>query len=280
MLREKADEMRLDPELPRKVRTRMRGRRGGTVFVAVLVMAGLVVGGLAGVNALRDREAAVVRPAQTSSSLPIFPQTPGQLNAIRRSVAVGERTEWLDPVSVAEQFLATELEWERSDIEMEEPKALPGGDLTISASNPEVLSRIGFDKPIWQELVLRRLPEGVYVITSASTAAVSLESPQPDDPFRPKAPIRFAGRLNPPATKLDVRTELDYSIGGIGGGPALSTAPHDGRFDFESDLGDLLFPGFPGLPEVTAGDPQGVVVQLFVYRAEDTVGLTSFRLTP
>jgi hypothetical protein len=246
-----------------------------TAFAALAVS----VAAFAGARTFLDQERGELRPAHTSSELPIYPASPHRLNAIRRAVDDGGRTWWRDPVAVARKYVIEELEWEASDIEMLEPEPVPGGGVTIALSNPRVLSAIGIQSPVWQKLTLDRLSEGMYVIRTARTDAVTLESPQADDTFRPKAPIMFSGHLNPPVLPLSIRSELDYAIGGVGTSPGKGNAPHDGQFEFEAGLRDLFPPGLPGLPEISADDPEGVVVQLVVHHAEGSVGLVSFRLT-
>src|SRR5687768_12529042 len=105
MLRDKADEMRLSPQMPLGLRRRSRNRRAMTAALSSVVIIAVSVGGFAGLRAALDdelsgnpvvpanpgdpHEGEVVRPITW-----IYPEKPGE---VQERVDQGQDQQWLDP---------------------------------------------------------------------------------------------------------------------------------------------------------------------------------------
>lgn len=207
LLRVKADEMHLDPEMPGRLRKRARLRRATSTTLIGMVVLGAAFGSYAGLRAITgdelDRPRLAAEPPGDAPAgeitferiLWIFPDNPQD---IQERVDHGQDVSWFDPIEVGRMFAEDVLSWRRDDvvagIHSDDP-------LTVLIENSPLAEASGAPTHLGITLEMERWePEGIYYVRRANSGLLTLSSPKPEIPFslREAAPTQafeFEGRL-------------------------------------------------------------------------------------
>jgi hypothetical protein len=228
MLDEKAEEMRLDPRIPRGVLRRARRRRAANAVLAGTVTVGLALGALFGARTLLD-ETSVPQPTRpggtTEEFYPfIYPPTLEELEVTREQVAQGSMPMWTEPEGAAILFAVNVMGWDMDDVEVD----VQGDTATIR--NPALPEAARFEGGLPTTLHLFEVPGSdppFYAVLAAVADAIGVESVGPDDEFGAGGRVGFRGRLAfvPTDARIVLTVEDDQ------GSAEASTVPDtDGRF--------------------------------------------------
>ena len=245
LLRAKAEEMRIDPRMPRPVLRRARRRRMATVLVAGVVAAGVALGGMAGLRAVLVAEPPV-RPADPQWR-GIWPQaTRAEAESAQACADRGdpECTWQLDANLVVDRYATEQLNWR--DVlfityHAEGLEDIEGGDRELP---PRLLADPG---PLFvtiadcsgrgrcdsATLVLERLlrTDGIWSI--ASVRLGTLPPPPTEEPTLSPLPI-------PPPEEFEIRdfaqAFLDARLAGSGAEEFLSGVAADQYSTHEGGL--------------------------------------------
>jgi hypothetical protein len=171
LLQAKAEEMRLDPRIPRPVLRRARRRRVATAVVAGMVAVGVALGGVAGLRA-----SLVAEPPVAPGQGPwrgIWPQdTRADAEAAQEAADAGDPDAvWqLDGEEVIRRYGVEVLEWETVHFEQDPWEA---DTLVVAIGNcPRVATKgCPFEVDITVERLVRKGPGGVFVVTEAEVTA-------------------------------------------------------------------------------------------------------------
>jgi hypothetical protein len=263
ILDEKAEEMRLDPRIPRRVLRRARRRRAANAILAGTVTVGLALGAFVGARALLD-ETAVPQPTRpggtTEEFYPfIYPPTLEELEVTQAQVAQGSMPMWTEPQGAATLFAVNVMGWDMDDVEVDVQG--DGDEITAVISNPRISRAAGSGRDLRTTLFMFRVPEpgpNVYAVLAAQADGLELEPIGPDQGFGADGRIGFRGSLGFIPEGARVVLNVD------GGTPVSVLAP-DGVFEVETEAPAPLGPST--LISVAIRDGSG-----------NTIGLTSSRV--
>jgi hypothetical protein len=196
LLRDRADEVQVDPRIPERVLRRARRRRVATGLVAGAVAVGAVAGMVVGARVLvrETAEPREVRPAATpGGSYPfIYPSTPEELETTQAEVAQGSMPMWTEPGGAAILFAVDVMGWEMDDVEVD----VQGDTATIR--NPSLPEASRFEGGLPTTLHLLEVPGSdppIYAVLAAVADAIGVEPVGPDDMFGAGDRVAFRGRL-------------------------------------------------------------------------------------
>ena len=213
MLRDKAEEIHLDEQVPPTLRKRARRRRAGTTIVAALVVLGVAAGATQAMRfalELRSSRDPHLRLAGSGTSVgTIWPASEAELEAARQAAADGRETFWLDPEATARMFGVRVLGWSATDITTDLETQVPA---QVSIRNRSL------DPSLTTSLVLRRSGDpAIYGVVEARTGAVSTMSPWPYFAWRPGEAVDFMGFLTTPIPDLTIEASLHWDGGSATG---------------------------------------------------------------
>ena len=263
MLDEKAEEMRLDPRIPRGVLGRARRRRAANAVLAGAVTVGLALGAFVGARALLD-ETAVPQPTRpggtTEEFYPfIYPPTLEELEGTREQVAQGSMPMWTEPEGVAILFAVNVMGWDMDDVEVDIQGS--GEEITAVIRNHRISLAAGSGRDLRTTIFLFQVPEPgprMYAVLAAQAEGLEIEPIGPDEEFGADGRVGFRGSLGFIPEGARVVLSVD------GGTPVSVPAP-DGVFEVETQISGPLGPST--LVTVAIQDGSG-----------NTIGLTSSRV--
>jgi hypothetical protein len=263
MLDEKAEEMRLDPRIPRGVLGRARRRRAANAVLAGAVTVGLALGAFVGARALLD-ETAVPQPTRpggtTEEFYPfIYPPTLEELEGTREQVAQGSMPMWTEPEGVAILFAVNVMGWDMDDVEVDIQGS--GEEITAVIRNHRISLAAGSGRDLRTTIFLFQVPEPgprMYAVLAAQAEGLEIEPIGPDEEFGADGRVGFRGSLGFIPEGARVVLSVD------GGTPVSVPAP-DGVFEVETQISGPLGPST--LITVAIQDGSG-----------NTIGLTSSRV--
>jgi hypothetical protein len=270
LLREKAEEVRIGPAIPREILRRARRRRVAYGTLAMVVVAGLVAGGV-GISRLVLAERTTPRlgpggpDGPVAESYPfIYPPNRQQLDTTRAEVADGSMPMWTDPLGTAILFAVNVMGWDMEDVEV----SVRGDDpITAVIANPAVSEAAGSGADIRTTLELVRLTDPtMYAVLAAEAEGVTLEPVGPDDQVGAGGRIAIRGSLGfiPEGATVELR---------VGEGPPASDQAPRGQFFVIAELADP--PGPSTLVSVAVKDGAGNIVQLTSSRLATPLAGTS-----
>ncbi len=179
----------------RRAARHRRVRRGIAGAVAIAIGAAGI--GLAYTAFAPDRSRRPATEAGTTrTDLPIWPDGPeAELDRTQQSVDDGHQPWYLSPRLVAEVFAMEVMHWEREDVRVQAADPEARGVAVASISNPALASEAG-TPTVTTVLEMERWrgrPDGIFVITKATSDVISIERPLQYEDFGP-APV-FEGDL-------------------------------------------------------------------------------------
>ena len=228
LLRDKANEMRLDHEMPARIGRRTRRRRSGTVLLTALLVAGTAYGSYSGVRAVMHQQSpAEVIPAEPPGGPAGGTMTaelgtwiyPGDPQVLQENVEAGVDLTWIDPHEVAIRFADEVLGWSREDVET----STQGDDPPLVAvANPSLAAEVGAPNDLRIVLELRKWGwDGgdLFYVRHARADILHLEPPAIESrlkgpPPDPLEPLTLEGTLDfvPEAATLvaELRSSNDF----------------------------------------------------------------------
>jgi hypothetical protein len=244
LLREKAEEVRLDGRIPGPVLRRSRRRRALTGVLAVTLAVGAVGGVFVGARLLSQETAPEprgARPAGTPAGFYpfIYPETQEQLDATTAEVAQGSMPMWSDPRGAAVIYAVNELGWEMNHAEV----SVRGDDpITAFITNPVFNEAAGAQADLRTAVYLAKVPGAqdppVYAVLAAQAEDIELEPAGPDEEVGEERSLTIGGRVGfvPQGAKVELTVEWSW-INDLGGRmverASDSVVPDaDGRFRF------------------------------------------------
>ncbi len=228
MLDERAEEMRLDPRIPRGVLRRAKRRRAATAALAGAVTVGLALGAFVGARMLLDsttRGPTELRPGGTTEEFYpfIYPPTRGELEVTQEQVAQGSMPLWTEPEGAAILFAVNVMGWDMDDVEVDVQ------DETATIRNPSLPEAARFEGGLPTVLLFEvaGADPPVYAVVAAVADTIGLQPVGQDEVFGTGGRGAFRGRLAfVPADARVVLTVQDDQ-----GTVEASTIPDaDGRF--------------------------------------------------
>lgn len=281
MLDEKAEEMRLDPRIPRGVLRRARWRRAANAVLAGTVTVGLALGAFFGARTLLD-ETSVPQPTRpggtTEEFYPfIYPPTLKELEVTQEQVAQGSMPMWTEPQGAAILFAVNVMGWDMDDVE-----ASVRGDEPLMAviTNPALNEAAGATADLRTAVYLARVPGSdppMYAVLAAMAENMELEPAGPDEEFSAEGRIEMEGRLRsvPPGTRARMTVEWRWWTNDLGGQMTegardWSTPDADGRVRFSAIVDEHIGPST--LLTVALLDPDGRTLALTSSRISTPVG--------
>jgi hypothetical protein len=259
VLRTKAEEMRVGPDLPAGLRQRARRKRLANAAVAAAVVGAVGFGSFTGFRFALEQTAGP-RPVAPAGSeergIPsIFPE-PHLVPQLQRDADTGDAAQWRDPQYVAMRFAMDVMGWERDVFRLSAPPSTPG---RIAIWNPMVTLERHARTILTMERYENR-DDGISMVTMAQAPDVRIESPTPWSPVRP-------GQL------IQVRGGLGFHHEGGGLGAEITTVPGG----TPTSKGQDYAPEFAF--EMPAPAERAVAASFTMYDAEGTyVARTAFRL--
>jgi hypothetical protein len=240
MLDEKAEEMRLDPRIPRGVLRRARRRRAANAVLAGTVTVGLALGAFVGARALLD-ETAVPQPTRpggtTEEFYPfIYPPTLEELEVTREQVAQGSMPMWTEPEGAAILFAVNTMGWDMNDVKVDVQDH--DDEITAVISNPRMSRSAGSGRDLRTTLFMFRVPEPgprMYAVLAAQADGLELEPIGPEAEFGAEGRVGFRGSLGFIPEGARVVLSVD-------GGPPVSVPAPDGVFEVETQAPAPLGP--------------------------------------
>jgi hypothetical protein len=273
MLDEKAEEMRLDPRIPRGVLRRARRRRAANAVLAGTVTVGLALGAFVGARALLD-ETAVPQPTRpggtTDEFYPfIYPPTLEELEVTQEQVAQGSMPMWTEPEGAAILFAVNVMGWDMDDVEVD-----PQDDAVV------IRNRSFDGRSLPTTLHLQMVPGSappVYAVLAAVSDSIALEARDADEESG-AGTIALDGRVRhvPPGTTVELTVVWRQWTNELGGRmtEGASTEPvvpdEEGRFSFSSIVDDHIGPST--LLSVALLDADGRTLALTSSRIATPVG--------
>ncbi|MGH2655304.1 MAG: hypothetical protein ACRDIZ_01155 [Actinomycetota bacterium] len=243
MLDEKAEEMRLDPRIPRGLLSRARRRRAANAFLAGTVTVGLALGAFVGARALLD-ETAVPHPTRPGGTTDEFypfihPPTLEELEVTQEQVAQGSMPMWTEPEGAAILFAVNVMGWDMEDVEVD-----PQDDAVVIRNR----SFDGGSLPT--TLHLQMVPGSeppVYAVLAAVSDSIALEPRDADEEFG-AGTIALDGRVRhvPPGTTVELTVVWQWT-NELGGRMTESSREpvvpdENGRFSFSPIVDDHIGP--------------------------------------
>jgi hypothetical protein len=230
MLDEKAEEMRLDPRIPRGVLRRARRRRAANAVLAGTVTVGLALGAFVGARTLLD-ETAIPQPTRpggtTEEFYPfIYPPTLEELEVTQEQVAQGSMPMWTEPEGAAILFAVNVMGWDMEDVEVDVQ------DDTATIRNPALPEAARFEgglPTVLHVFEVRDSDPPIFAVLAAVVESIDIEPVGPDEAFGAGDRVAFRGRLAfvPTDASVVLAVEDDRGVG-----VEASTAPDaDGRFE-------------------------------------------------
>jgi hypothetical protein len=243
LLREKADEVRLGPRIPREVLRRSRRRRVGNAILAGAVTIGVVAASSVGFRLLLRETAdgrGEVRPAGTPAApyFPfIFPSTREELQTTAAEVAQGSMPMWTDPKGTAILFAVNVLGWDMNDVAVD----VRGDDpITAVMTNPTLNDAAGAEADLRTAVYILSIPGShdppMYAVLATLAEDMELEPVGPDEQFGAGGTVAFRGRLRSAPEGATVVLTVDDRRG-----VPVSPGP-DGRFEVEADVSGGIGP--------------------------------------
>jgi hypothetical protein len=235
MLDEKAEEMRLDPRIPRGVLRRARRRRAANAALAGAVTVGLALGAFVGARALLDQTTsgpAEIRPGGTTEEFYpfIYPPTLEELEFTEEQVAQGSMPLWTEPEGAAILFAVNVMGWDMDDVEVD----VRGQTATIS--NPALPDGFRVKEGLPTVLHLAEVPgSAIHAVVAAQAEGMELEPIGPDEEFGAGGMIGFRGSLGFIPEGAQVVLSVD------GATPVAVPAP-DGVFEVEAQTPETVGP--------------------------------------
>jgi hypothetical protein len=189
-----ARRVRADDDALAAIRRRaVRNRRGRRIVAGVV---SIVIGG-AGVGlaytAFTSMTPTRVASGTTLTTLPIWPDGPAQeIDQIQQAVDEGRRPGYLSPRSLAEIFATDVMHWEPDDIRVDAPDQAEGRGFVVARIwNPTIAGEA--NSPVFVTVLeMRRWrgrPDGIFVVTKASSDVFSIQRPLPFEDFGPTPPV-------------------------------------------------------------------------------------------
>jgi hypothetical protein len=268
MLDEKAEEMRLDPRIPRGVLRRARRRRAANAVLAGTVTVGLALGAFFGARTLLD-ETSVPQPTRpggtTDEFYPfIYPPTLEELEVTQEQVAQGSMPMWTEPQGAAILFAVNVMGWDMDDVEVD----VQGETATIR--NPALPEAARFEGGLPTTLHLLEIPGSdppIYAVLAAVADAIGVEPVGPDEAFGTGDRVAFRGRLAfvPIDASLRLRVEDDQGVV-----QALTVPDEDGSFRISAP--GPIEAGPSTLISIALEDPAGRTLALTSSRIATPVG--------
>lgn len=285
LLRDKAEEMRLDPQMPASLKGRTRRRRIGNAVISSVVVIGIGVAAFAGARELvEDGETPGPRPATpppaSGETLPIWPIGEAEdLDRIQLEVDRGHQPWYLSPKIVAQVFAMDVLLWDRRDIEA----SVRGDDpVTVFISNPTLAQESGVEADLRTVLSLERWRDrhdGIFVVTRADAEALDLHSPSPLQDLTGLSELPFTGTVSLLGQELVVDTNVVHLTLGHEDDPwrispfGQATASPDAAGEFATTVplasGGSIEPSWLGAMAFLSDGPMG-----------RWLGVEAFRLGP
>lgn len=218
MLRDKAEEMRLDTAMPPRVRQRARGRRVLNASVSGVIVVGVAIAALAGSRQLlgNDRATAprpAVQPDAPAAAQPIWPLgRPQDMDRIQLEVDRGHQPWYLSPEVVAQVFAMDFLSWDREDIEA----SVRGDDpVQVVISNPTLTEAAGISADIRTVLTMQRWrnrSDGIFVITRADSDVVDVRAPKSGQDLEGTEQFNYSGTVSPVGQELWLELSLVHLV--------------------------------------------------------------------
>lgn len=264
MLRAKAEEMRVGPDLPSDLRLRARRKRLANAAVAAALVGAVGFGSFTGFRFALEQTGGshpVIPAGPRTEGIPsIFP-LPQRVPELQSDADTGDAAEWLDPQYVAMRFAMDVMGWERDEFRLRASSSTPG---RIVIWNPMV-TVFGTDH-IETILHLQRYQgreDGIILVTEARSPAIEIDSPQPWDPVRPGQTVHVQGRLGSHHEDRALLTEISTVPGGTHSVKNIGYGPEFTEFSFAMD----------------AARDRAVAISFTSYDRERTnIATTAFRL--
>lgn len=287
-LQAKADEMRLDPEMPLALAKRARRRRVGNALLASVLVLSLGTAAVLGADLLTDRPGPRPAAPPSGQTLPIWPSAGADadatyLDALQQMVDSGHQPAYLSPQLVAEMFAMEVMQWNQSDIEA----SVQGDDpVKVVISNPALGATADLPKEVRTTLTLERWrgsEDGIFVVSHAETDALDLRSPTPGMNIFDAETVLFEGTVNVFGPGFEKLTQVVANIeGGFSIGAELDPTP---KGDEPPSGGSSTTPSFEGnfrlavpMPDEA---PRSPGMSVFVQRSGGAkLAVTAFRLGP
>jgi hypothetical protein len=207
LLRERAEDVRVEHRIPPTVLRQARRRRAVTALAAAGIAAVVVAAGVVGARSLLDGMAAeprVTRPAEAPPDVYPFVYPPREnLATIQEQVAQGSMPMWTEPEGVAQLFAVNVLGWDPGDVAVSKgPEDLAdwegAGPETLVVRNPALPEASRFEGGLGTTLYLFPIPgsdPAIYAVMVAWAEAIDLEPVGPDAEFGSRRTLAFRGRL-------------------------------------------------------------------------------------
>jgi hypothetical protein len=228
LLDEKAEEMRLDPRIPRGVLRRARRRRAANAALAGAVSVGLALGAFFGARTLLD-ETSVPQPTRPGGTTVefypfIYPPTLEELEVTREQVAQGSMPMWTKPEGAAILFAVNVMGWDMDDVEVDVQ------DDTATIRNPALPEAARFEGGLPTVLHLFEVPGSdppIYAVLAAVAESIAVEPVGSDEAFGTGDRVALRGRLAFVPTDVTVVLRAEDDQGAV----EASTVPDaNGRF--------------------------------------------------
>ena len=276
LLRDKADEISLDVQVPARLRERARRRRVGTTVIAALVVLGVAAGATQAMRfalELRDSRRTHLELAGSGTTVgSIWPASEAELEAARQAAADGRETFWFDPEATARMFGVRVLGWAESDIRT---------DLETQVPTQVTIRNDSLDPSLKTSLVLRPSSDPrIYGVVEVRTGAVSNISPWPYFAWHPGEAVDFMGFLIDPIPDLTIEASLHWDGGSATGRDYPETVEGGVGVPSGQEPMSGIFGQFYDVsveqPENLDGPP---IASLTLLGSDDEMlGLTAFRL--
>jgi hypothetical protein len=263
LLDEKAEEVWLDPRIPRSVLRRARRRRVRTAALAGAVTVGLALGAVVGSRAVLTASAPPeIRPGGTTNDFYplIYPLTAEELEVTQEQVAQGSMPMWTEPEGVATLFAVNVMGWDMDDVQVE----VRGETATIG--NVSLSEGFRLKEPVSTVLHLVEVPGSdptVYAVIAAQAEGLELEPLGPEEAFGADGTIGFRGSLG--FIPGDVRIALT-----VDGGDPVTVPVSDGVFEVQARTVGPVGPST--LISLAVLDGSGTTIALTSSRVASPVG--------
>ena len=259
-LRERAEEMRLDPEMPAGLRRRARNRRVLNGAIALAVVGALGFGSYAGFRIALDQTglSRPVRPASTEyDRIPALYPAPHLIPEIQRDADSGVAPEWLDPRLVTLRFAGDVLGWTEDETHVRllnpDPMRIEIWNKTLIVGGRRLSTILSMQRYENRE-------DGIYMVMEARAPDIEIDAPRPWAPIRPGQQVHVQGRLGFNHEGGGLEASIRTAPGGI---PSVRGIGYRPDFTFS----------------LVAPTARAVAATFAMYSAEGTtVAMTAFRV--
>lgn len=249
LLQERAEEMRIDPEIPRTVLRRARRRRAGIVLAAGAVAAGMVAAAFVGGRALVAMSVDPDRrdPGQVGPAVEwrgIWPQdSREEAEAAQAAADAGDpsHTWQLDPREVIERYAFDVLGWERVFFVQSVPREVspdqaPVEDINIGDCNTVGLEECPHEAEVTVDRLVRRDVTGIWSVARVHVRGASGPTAITEEEVRDAVSrfmrARIAGMGAEDLLSPQARGQYQLHEGGLFLHAPTSNPPYD-RFEIQ-----------------------------------------------